>query len=106
MERNRLSKEHSHARFDRREDKSGHGKKLTERGALTSWRRQRDEIVRTRKEFDRARGTHVLESAENGTCQGTKRNQLSKGYSLPRDDKGWDMSGHGQKLAEPGALTA
>ena len=33
-------------------DLSEHGKKPTEREALTSWRRQRDRLVRARKEFE------------------------------------------------------
>ena len=74
-ERNRSSEEHSLPGDDRRRDLSGHekksterghsqtgdeggrdlsghGKKLTERGALTSWRRHREGLVRTRKEID------------------------------------------------------
>ena len=42
----------------------GHGMKATERGALTSWRPQREGQVRTWKESDRVRGTHRLETAE------------------------------------------
>ena len=44
--------------------KSGHGKKVTEQGALTSWRQQREGQVRTWKESNQARGTHQLETAE------------------------------------------
>ena len=53
-------------------DKSGRGKNLTERGALTSWRRHRDEQVRIQKESDRARGTHILELELGGTSQNTE----------------------------------
>ena len=42
----------------------GTQKKSTERGELTNWRRQIERLVRTRKESDRARGTHFLEAAE------------------------------------------
>jgi len=37
-ERNQLSKGHSHPRDHRGRDNSGHGKELTEKGGLTSWR--------------------------------------------------------------------
>jgi hypothetical protein len=63
---------------------SRHGKKLTEQGALTSWRQQREELVRAWKETDRARRTHVLETAAA---------------------RGRDLSGHGKKPTERGALT-
>ena len=55
MERNRPSKGHSHPGDGRGRDLSGHGKKLTERGVLTNWKRQRGEFVRTREKIDRAR---------------------------------------------------
>jgi hypothetical protein len=48
--RNRVSEEHSPTRERRREDMSGHGKRASERGALTSWRAQREGQVRTWKE--------------------------------------------------------
>ena len=47
-----------------RRDRSGHGKKVSEAGALTNWRVQRKLQLRTPKERERARGTHELESAE------------------------------------------
>src|SRR6267142_1892517 len=62
-------------------DKSGHGNNPTERGALTSWRAQTDGQVRTWKQSDRARGTHLLE------------------------DAGTNKSGHRNKPTERGALT-
>ena len=67
---------------------SGHGKKSTEPGALTSWRRQREGLVRTRKEIDQARRTHFLETTKGGTCQDTERNRPSQAHSLPADDEG------------------
>ena len=54
-------------------DKSG-GKKPTGQEALTSWRRQREEQVKTRKKTERARVTHFLETAEAETSQDTERN--------------------------------
>src|SRR6266850_582140 len=69
---------HSRPGECRQMDKSGLGKNPGERGALmksqhwkefeggalTSWRVQRNGLVRTRKESEGARGAHVLESAE------------------------------------------
>src|SRR6266850_2131499 len=51
-ERIRPSEGHSRPGERRWTDKSGHGKNLTERGALTNWRAQTDGQVRTRKESD------------------------------------------------------
>ena len=62
---------------------SGHGKKQTERDALTNWRQQCERLVRTQIETDRARLTHVLDMAEGRTCQDTERNRLSKSHSHP-----------------------
>jgi hypothetical protein len=70
-------------------DKSGHGKKASERGALTTWRSQSDGQVRTSQESERARSTHVLESAERWTSEDTKKNErASKGYSLAGERRG------------------
>ena len=104
-ERNRLSEENSRSEDSRGRDLSRHGKKNIEGGALTDWRRQRDRLVRTRKETDRARHTHCLETAERGTCQDTERNRPSEAHSRPEDSRGRDLSGHGQKQIERGALT-
>ena len=73
-ERNRQREEHSLAEDGRGRNLSGHEKKPTKQGALTLWRQHREKLVRTRKETDRARGTHFLEMAEGGTYQNTKRN--------------------------------
>jgi len=81
---------------------SGHRKKQTEQGALTSWRWQREGLVRTWKGTDQARGTHMLETAGGGTCQDTERNQLSKGHSLSGDHRGRDLLGHGKKPSKQG----
>ena len=43
---------------------SGQGKKPTKQGALTPWKQQREELVRTLNETNRARHTHHLETAE------------------------------------------
>ena len=98
-ERNRPSEWHSQTEDSRGRDLSGHRKNPTERRALTSWRRQREGLVRTPKEIDRARGTHKLKTAERGTCQDAERNQLSEGHSLPGDGRGRDLSGYGRNRA-------
>ena len=111
---------------------SGHRKKSTKQGALTFWRRQREGLVRTRKETDRASSTHFLETTEGGTCQDTKKNRASdardahsqtgdsrgrdlsghgkkrpsEGHSLPGDGRGRDLSGNRKKITEQGALTS
>ena len=107
---------------------SGHGKKATDQGVLTLWRRQRqglvriqkgidrgkdthfletrEGLVRTWKEIDRARVTHSLKTAEGGRCQDTERTQRSERHPLPGDGGRWDLSGHGKEPAERGALTS
>ena len=64
IETNQPSQGHSLPVDHRGWDKSGHRKKPTELGALTSYRPQRVGQVMTGKE--RARGTHFLETAEGG----------------------------------------
>ena len=121
MERNWPAKAHSHTGDGRGRDLSGHGKKLTGQGTLTFWRQQREGLVRTQKEpnrprcthvlgletaeglvrtwkeTDRQKHTHILETAEGGTCQDMERNRLTEAHSLPGDSRGRDLSGHGKK---------
>ena len=127
-ERIRPSEGHSLPEDGIGRDKSGHRKNPTERGALTNWRQHREGQVRTRKESDRARGTHELETALGGTSQNTERIRPSKGHSHPgdgiggtsqdmerirsskghsptEDGIGKDKSGHGKTPTERGALT-
>ena len=127
-ERNRSSKAHSRPGHSRERDLSGHGKKPTGGGTLTSWRRQREglvrtqkkptdqgtltfwrrqrvRLVRTHKETDRARHTHFLEMAAGGTCQDTERTGLGEGYSPTGDDRWRDLSGHGKEPTERCTLT-
>ena len=85
---------------------SGHGNKLNERGVLTLWEQQRERLVRTRKETDRARRTHVLETVEGRTYQDTERNRPSRVHSRPGDSRGRDLSGHRKKPTEQGTLTS
>ena len=60
MERKWPSRGNSHPGDHRGWDESGHGKKVTKQGAPTSWRPQRNGQVRTWKESDQTRGTHIL----------------------------------------------
>ena len=105
MERNRQSEAHSLSGDGRGRDLLGHGKKSTEGGTLTPWRRWRERLVRTRKEVNRVRDTHLLDTAEGGTCQDTERNRPSEGHSLPGDGRGWDLSGNGKEPPGQGELT-
>ena len=104
--RNRPSEAHSRPGDSRGRDLSGHRKKSTERGALTTWRRQREGLVRRQKETDRLRLTHILETASRGTCQDTERNRSTEAHSPTGDGIGRDLSGYGKKPTERGALTS
>ena len=75
MAKKRLSNGRGHSLpGDRREkDRLGRGKRVTERRALTNWGPQVEGQVRTRKERNRVRGTHKLETTEGETSQGTER---------------------------------
>jgi hypothetical protein len=46
--------------------------------------------MRTQKESEQARGTHVLESAEGWTSEDTERNRASEGHSRPGECIGRD----------------
>ena len=71
-ERNRSTEAHSLPGEGRRRCLLVHGKKPTGRGALTSWRRWKGGVVRTRKQTDRPRHTHSLETADRA-CQNRKK---------------------------------
>ena len=88
MERNRPSEGYSLPGNGRERNLSGHGKKPTKQGAPTSWRWQRERLVRTQEGTDQKRGTHQLEMAEVRTCQDTERSRLSEGNSLPGPGNG------------------
>ena len=105
-ERNRPTEVHSHSGGGRGRYLSGHGRKPTDRGALTSWRRQKEALVRTRKEIDQSRRTHLLETAEEETCRDMKRNRPIEVHSPTGDGRGRDFSGHGKKPTGRGALTS
>ena len=55
-----------------------------------------------RKESDRARGTHQLESESGGTSQETERIRSSEGHSQTEDSIGRDKSGYEMDPTEQG----
>src|SRR6266850_2141572 len=88
-------------------------RRASERGALTSWKTQKEGQLRTRRVSERARGTHVLEthregqvrtrteseraggthfleSASGGTRDDTKRKPASERHSLSGEYSGWN----------------
>ena len=77
-QRNRSSEVHLPTGDTRGMALSGYAEKLTERGALTDWNRQRGEFVRTRKGTDQARPTHFLGMADGVACQDTERKQSNE----------------------------
>ena len=105
-ETNRPREGHSLPGDGRGSDLSGHGNKSTEGRTLTPWRRQRERVVKTRKEIDRGKDTHFLETAEEATCQDTETNRPREGHSRPGDGRGSDLSGHGNKSTEGRTLTS
>ena len=105
-ERNRPTDAHSPTGDGRGRHLSGHRKRQADRRALTSWRWQREVLVRTRKETDRPKHTHPLETEEGGTCQDTERYRPTDAHSLSGDGRGRHLSGHGQKQTDRRALTS
>src|SRR6266850_1096516 len=105
MERIQPSEGHSPTGEHRQTDKSGHGKNLTKQGALTLWRVQMDGQVRTWKESDQSRGTHILKSADRQTSQDMERILLAEGHSHTRECRRTDKSEHRKNMTKQGALT-
>ena len=91
MKRNRPTEVHSPTGDGKGRDLSGHERNPTARDALTSWRRQKEGLVRSREETNRPRPTHKLETAEGGTCQDTERHQQTEAHSLPGDGRRRDF---------------
>jgi hypothetical protein len=79
---------------------SGHRKNPSERGALTFWRLESEDKVRTWKESEQVRGTHGLENGDGETSQDTERVRASDRHSLPRGRRPRDKSRHGMDLSE------
>ena len=73
MERIQLRKGHLPTGNHRGRDKSGHGKKATEQGALTNCKPQREGQVRIWNEKDQARGTYKLVTTDGETSQDMER---------------------------------
>ena len=96
---------HSHPGDGRQRDLSGHRNNPTDRGPLTNWRRQTEGLVRTPKETDRPRPTHILEMADRGTCQDTETIRPIEAHLLPGDGRQRDLSGHRINPTDRGPLT-
>ena len=62
--------------------------------------------VRTHKGSERARDTHILETAERGPGQNTGRKLLSEGHSPSGDSRGSDKSKYRKEATERETLTA
>ena len=93
-ERIRPIEAHSQTGDGRQRDLSGHRNNPTDRGPLTSWRRQTEGPVRTPKDSDRPRPTHQLETADRATCQDTETIQPIKAHSPTGDGRQRGLSGH------------
>ena len=91
-ERIRPTEAHSRTGDARQTDLSRHRKNPTDRGALTTWRQQTEELVRIPEESDRPRPTHILEMADRRTCQDTERIRPTEAHSPPGDGRGRDLS--------------
>ena len=79
---------------------SGHRNNPTDRGSLTNWRRQTERFVRTPKQSDRPRPTHILETANKATCQDTGKNRPTEAHTLAGDGRQKNWSGHGRKKTD------
>jgi hypothetical protein len=86
------SEGHSHTGEVRERDKSGHGNKLSEQGALTSWSAEGETSHQT-KESGWAAGTHELESVE-GQVRTSKQNERARGTGthVLEEEEGNDSS--------------
>jgi hypothetical protein len=73
---------------------------MNELATFTDWKARRKGQVKTIKESERVRGTHVLESASGGTSQGTTRKRVSERHSHPGDRIVRYKSGHEKKASE------
>jgi hypothetical protein len=69
-------------------------KETDEQRPLTSWRTQSEEQVIMAKETERATGTHLLERADRGASQDSKRNKASDVHSPTGERRDRDKSGH------------
>jgi hypothetical protein len=77
-ERIRPPDAHSPTGDGRERDLSEHGKNPTDRRTLTSWRRQREALVRTWNKSDRPTRTHMLETAEEAIVRTRGKKQTNR----------------------------
>ena len=80
-------------------------KSATEGRERTPWGPHRKGQVRTRKECNRAKRTHSLETASGRTSQDTEKKGPSDGHSHSGNGIGRDKSGHGKNITERGRPT-
>ena len=104
-ERIRPTEAHSQAGDSRQSDLSGHRKNQTDRGTLTGWRQQTERLVRTPKQSDRPRPTHILETADRAICQDTETIRPTEAHSPTGDSRQSDLSGHRNNPTNQGPLT-
>ena len=102
----RPTEAHSLSGDGRQSDLSGHRNNPTNRGPLTTWKRQTEGHVRPPKQSDRPRHTHILETEDRGTCQDTEKIRPTEAHSLPGDGRQRDMSGHRHNPTDRGTLTS
>jgi hypothetical protein len=81
------SEGHSRSVEDRAREWSEQRKKASQRGALTGCRAQSKGPVRTAKESQLARGTHLLSITERGTGQDSKGKPATDGHSHPVEQR-------------------
>ena len=84
---------------------SGRGKNVIRRGKHTDWRRQREGLIRKRKEREKARSTHELDTAERRLLRHRKKHIEKEALTVWRW-QGGDSSGHRKIEAKRGALTS
>ena len=67
-------------------DELGHGKNLSERGALNDWREHMNRQIKTRKESEQASSTHSLKSAGGRISRDIKSERTSSIHFLESAD--------------------
>ena len=89
----------AHSLETRERERSGHGKKVTKRGELTTWIPQRGE---TSQDMERKPlgERHSLSIDRRRDKSGHRKKVTSERNSLSRDHRGRDKSGHRKKPTE------
>ena len=106
MNKTNRASAHSLPGDGRESDLSGHRIDKTNRGPLTYWRQQTERLVRTPKQSDQPRPTHLLETADRATCQDTETIRPTEAHSHPGDGRQSDLSGHRNNPTNRGPLTS